>query len=229
MPMTNLDQEVARYMAMPYRIELVPDPHGWFVRIPELPGCMSQGDTQEEALAMIRDAQQLWLRGALEDGWTIPEPRAAADYSGKFNVRVPRRVHRDLVHAAEDEGVSLNLFVATALARATGLPQTAGAENARKSTVANGSFAGDAVPLGILERFGALSKRLAVVNDRISRGMPVAESETPRLTQEYKVIERDAAMLFAAGSIEQAWVNAALNSLYAQLRLTLAGHLRAAE
>jgi antitoxin HicB len=200
MPMMNLDQEVARYMAMPYRIELVPDPHGWFVRMPELPGCMSQGDTQEEALVMIRDAQQLWLHGALEDGWTIPEPRADADYSGKFNVRVPRRVHRDLVHAAEDEGVSLNLFVATALARATGQPQRAGVESSRNSTVAIGSPAGGTEALGILERFGSLYKLLVDANRRDIQEDP---DEIDRLLREYAIIMRDAETLVANGSIEQ--------------------------
>jgi antitoxin HicB len=139
--MTIPDQDLERYMALPYRIELVPDPHGWFVRMPELPGCMSQGDTQEEALAMIRDAQRLWLRGALEDGWTIPEPRSDDAFSGKFNVRVPRCVHRGLVRAAEEEGVSLNLFVATVLARAAGTPDAASVRDFQKPGVMNGAQA----------------------------------------------------------------------------------------
>lgn len=117
----DLEREVERYMALPYRIELIPDPEGWFVKLPDLPGCMSQGETPEEAIGMIRDAQRLWLTVALEDGDCIPEPSTDDDggkYSGRFNVRVPRRVHRDLVHAAEAEGVSLNMYVATALTRA---------------------------------------------------------------------------------------------------------------
>ena len=71
---------------------------------------------------MIRDAQRLWLQVALEDGRPVPQPSDEDNdnYSGRFNVRVPKRLHRDLVRAAEAEGVSLNLFVATALARAVG-------------------------------------------------------------------------------------------------------------
>jgi antitoxin HicB len=41
-------------------------------------------------------------------------------YTGKFMVRVPRDLHRALVVAAEAQDVSLNLFIATALARAVG-------------------------------------------------------------------------------------------------------------
>jgi antitoxin HicB len=114
----DIEREVERYMALPYKIELIPDEGEWVVAIPELPGCLSQGETPEEAIKMIREAQRLWLQVALEDGRPIPAPRPEGDYSGRFNVRVPRRLHRDLVRAAEAEGVSLNLFVATALARA---------------------------------------------------------------------------------------------------------------
>ena len=116
---TRADAEaMARYMALPYRLELIPDPEGWFVQIPELPGCMSQGDTPEEALAMIRDAQRSWLESALAHGDPVPEPSEPAhSFTGKFNVRVPKDLHRTLVARADAEGVSLNLFVATTLAR----------------------------------------------------------------------------------------------------------------
>lgn len=39
------------------------------------------------------------------------------DYSGKFTVRLPRSLHQALVDRAEQEGVSLNLFVTNALSR----------------------------------------------------------------------------------------------------------------
>ena len=67
--------EIRRLMALPYQIELIPDDDVWFVRIPDLPGCISQGDTQEEALTMIRDAQYGWIATALEDGESVPPPR----------------------------------------------------------------------------------------------------------------------------------------------------------
>ena len=89
--------------------------------MPELPGCLSQGETVEEALAMIREAQRLWIEVALEDGIPIPQPGPDDHhYTGKFMVRVPRDLHRALVVAAETQDVSLNLFIATALARAVG-------------------------------------------------------------------------------------------------------------
>lgn len=44
-------------------------------QVPELPGCMAHGDTQEEALANTKEAMQLWLKTAREFGDPIPEPK----------------------------------------------------------------------------------------------------------------------------------------------------------
>ena len=46
---------------------------GYVVSVPELPGCVSEGDTFEEAVAMIEDAMQGWLEVALEYGDPVPE------------------------------------------------------------------------------------------------------------------------------------------------------------
>lgn len=116
-----MDKTLDYYLALPYTIELVPDPEGgWFVAVRELPGCMSQGDTKEEALEMIQDAMEGWLEVALEDGIPIPEPRSLDKYSGKFVVRVPRSLHHDLVQRAEEEGTSLNQYINVLLAYAIG-------------------------------------------------------------------------------------------------------------
>jgi antitoxin HicB len=69
---------------------------------------------------MIADAMRVWIEAALETGQDIPEPRPAEKYSGKFIVRLPRSLHRELVETAEREGVSLNMFVSTVLGKAVG-------------------------------------------------------------------------------------------------------------
>jgi len=49
---------------------------GVFVaEVPELPGCMAHGDTQEAALANVKEAMRLWLDTAREFGDPVPEPR----------------------------------------------------------------------------------------------------------------------------------------------------------
>lgn len=109
------------YLSLPYNIMLArEDDATWFARVMELPGCITEGNNAVDAAEMIQDAMAAWLEVALEDGAVIPEPRPAEDYSGKFVVRVPKSLHRDLVLVAEREGASLNQFINTALARAVG-------------------------------------------------------------------------------------------------------------
>lgn len=68
-------KDLKYYLSLPYAIELIPDEDGyWFARIPLLEGCMTNGESREDALAMIDDAKRLWLETALEVGKSIPEP-----------------------------------------------------------------------------------------------------------------------------------------------------------
>lgn len=125
-----MEKDLKYYMELPYTIEMHQSPvGGWFVRVKELRGCTSHGDTAEEAAVMIREAMELWLEVSLERGLPIPEPRPQDDYSGKFVVRVPRSLHREVVEAAEEEGVSLNQYINVALARSVGRPVSAKAED----------------------------------------------------------------------------------------------------
>ena len=49
---------------------------GAFVgEVPELPGCMAHGETQEAALKSVGEAVELWLEPAREFGDPIPEPK----------------------------------------------------------------------------------------------------------------------------------------------------------
>lgn len=43
----------------------------WFVKFPELPGCIAHGDTPEEALKNALEVKEDWLRIAKKDGWDI--------------------------------------------------------------------------------------------------------------------------------------------------------------
>ncbi len=43
--------------------------------VPELPGCMAHGDTEQSALQNIEQAIQLWIDTAMEFGDPIPEPK----------------------------------------------------------------------------------------------------------------------------------------------------------
>jgi len=51
---------------MQYRVELIKSEEGYAVGCPDLPGCWSQGDTEEEALANIKDAIKDYLEVAAD-------------------------------------------------------------------------------------------------------------------------------------------------------------------
>ena len=86
------------YFAMNYRMEIVEDKDegGFVVSFPELPGCITCGETVESAVANALDAKKAWLEAAMEDGIEIHEPDSLEDYSGQFKLRIPRSLHRSL-------------------------------------------------------------------------------------------------------------------------------------
>jgi predicted RNase H-like HicB family nuclease len=87
---------------------------GFIATIPDLPGCSAWGATQAEAIAETHDAINAWLKAAKAAGRAIPEPTPPLDdagFSGKFLMRIPRRLHAELVRNAKREGVSLNQYV----------------------------------------------------------------------------------------------------------------------
>ena len=78
------------YLAMSYRLEIVrDDAEGGFVAsYPDLPGCITCGETEEEAVKNALDAKKVWLEAALEDGLAIPAPDSLEAYSGQFKLRL---------------------------------------------------------------------------------------------------------------------------------------------
>ena len=63
------------YLNLTYPITLYPEPDGGYtVMLADLPGCLSQGDTLEEAVANIKEAQIAWIETALQCGDEIPVP-----------------------------------------------------------------------------------------------------------------------------------------------------------
>ena len=107
------------YLSLPYDIEVKRNEDGtYFARVKELPGCMTEADTFAEVEEMIRDAMAAWIEVALEEGVPIPEPRPLGEFSGRFVLRLPKSLHRDVARQAEEEGVSINQWIVTVVARA---------------------------------------------------------------------------------------------------------------
>jgi len=113
----NGKKDIEYYMSLPYREIIEPDPAGGYAaRIAELPGCITQAETRDEIIRMLDDAKRAWLEAALEDGVPIPEPMQNTRYSGRFNLRIPKSLHRRLAETAKREGVSLNQLATCLLA-----------------------------------------------------------------------------------------------------------------
>lgn len=98
------------------------DGGGWLAEVPELEGCISTGESPQEALVNVQDAIKCWLESAREHGKQIPPPtdHAEPEFSGKFTLRVPRALHRLLVRQAEREGVSLNQYIVSLISFGAG-------------------------------------------------------------------------------------------------------------
>jgi len=79
--------------------------------VPDLPGCSAVGDSEEEALNEAQDAMAAWLQAAKKAGREIPSPSIDNNFSGKFVIRVPKRLHASLTRKAKMQGVSLNQYV----------------------------------------------------------------------------------------------------------------------
>lgn len=71
--MKSLDE----YMKMPYRLEIVPDTEesGFVATYPELPGCITCGETLADVILNVEDAKREWLLAAIEDNVPIYEPK----------------------------------------------------------------------------------------------------------------------------------------------------------
>lgn len=102
------------------------DGGGFLITLPDLPGCMSDGETEAEAITNGRDAF-IGVVSALADmGREIPAPAfrpedvGAPNASGKFVARVPKTIHAKLTARAKAEGVSLNTLVLAFIAEGLG-------------------------------------------------------------------------------------------------------------
>jgi predicted RNase H-like HicB family nuclease len=112
----NKKELIKYYMNLPYAIKVIPEEAGGYsVKIEELPGCISQGETIVETIKNIKEVQEVWLEVAIKEGLKIPVPKVKEEYSGKFVLRIPKSLHRKLSDLAREEGISLNQIVVTLL------------------------------------------------------------------------------------------------------------------
>ena len=123
-------------MHYPIAIETGTDTHAFGVVVPDLPGCFSAGDTLDQAMDNAREAIELWLEVAIDDGLPVPEATSFAahqanpEYAGwtwglitvdlaslsdkaeRINITLPSRVLRRIDQAAKAAGESRLGYIA---------------------------------------------------------------------------------------------------------------------
>ena len=116
MKMKNFTEKLQHYMSLNYPSQITKineaDGGGFLIEVPMLKGCMSDGETVEEA-------KKEWFTYMLENNLAIPKP-ADASYSGRFMVRIPKTLHKIITEQSKREGLSLNQYVSNVLDYAAG-------------------------------------------------------------------------------------------------------------
>ena len=94
-----------------YRITWSEDDQEYVGLCIEFPSLSWLARTPEEALQGIRTVVEQAVADMHKNGEAPPTPLSGRSFSGKFVVRVPPEVHRELAIKAAEEGISLNRLV----------------------------------------------------------------------------------------------------------------------
>jgi len=112
------NRELARYLNAPYVRMIIPNAEEgrYLAEVLELPGCITEGRTLEEAYGNLEEAMAGWIAASLDTNRPIPDPVGDKEYSGHFPLRISSELHRAAALRALHEGVSLNQWIAKAMA-----------------------------------------------------------------------------------------------------------------
>ncbi len=109
-------------MRYPIEVFWSDEDEGFIAIALDLPGASAWGKTETDAIKELHTVIELWIKAAKRAGNPVPQPsdRGDVNYSGKFLMRVPRRLHAELARAAKAQGVSLNQYVLYLLTKGNG-------------------------------------------------------------------------------------------------------------
>ena len=107
--MKNFTEKLQYYMSLNYPSQITKideaDGGGFLIEVPMLKGCMSDGETVEEAYNNLEESKKELFTYMLENNLAIPEPADTA-YSGKFMVRIPKTLHKIITEQSKREGLN---------------------------------------------------------------------------------------------------------------------------
>jgi len=98
-----------------YRFEWSIEDNCYTASIAELKGCISDGETIEEAIYMIKDALKSYISAMLEDNQKIPEPPKPCDFKGNIPYRTTPEKHYKLAQKSAITGKSINKIIDEAI------------------------------------------------------------------------------------------------------------------
>lgn len=105
----------------PYARILTRDEDGRYAaEVLEFPGCLSSGDSAEEAMANLDEAIEVWVGATLDEGAEVPPPMLSSEFSGRVTLRLLPSVHERAAMLARREGVSLNRLLSNAVSHYVG-------------------------------------------------------------------------------------------------------------
>lgn len=81
----------------------------------EFPSLSAFGESQEQAIAHIKEEVRYVISWMQEEGEIIPEPLELNEFSGRLLVRIPKKLHKELALQAKENNVSINQFILTLL------------------------------------------------------------------------------------------------------------------
>lgn len=99
-----------------FRVEWSEDDQLHIAHCLEMPSLKAHGKTPEKALLEIRTVVGEAISWMKRDGEDIPEPLSLRQYKGNLTLRVPPDVHRKLVMASAEAGVSVNQYILSKIA-----------------------------------------------------------------------------------------------------------------
>ncbi len=181
---TTTTKPLSFYLDLQYPFKVTADEEGGYViAFPDLPGCVTQVETVEEIGPMAEEARHLWITTEYAEGEEIPLPSYPEAYSGKFNLRLPRSLHRRLVELAEREGVSLNQCVVALLAQGEALSGAESAGTAEREAPANARVAEGRVGYRVGGEQRPANSAGSVAEDRERRDIKAGGAVTDELTR----------------------------------------------
>lgn len=102
----NEKPPLEHYHSLQYSVIITADDNGGYVAtIPDLEGCIAEGETFEEAAREIEEVRKIWLEEAYLADAEIPLPKK---FSGTISLRMPSTLHQEVYLEAKHRGVSLN-------------------------------------------------------------------------------------------------------------------------